>query len=420
MRRFGLVMGVAAMVIAGTTIAHAQDAAEPAAGKPEPTIQPLALEFTESGFSGPGAETLRAEIADAQFIAIGEDHGFADAPDLIAAFASEGRATGFTNYAVEVGPWSTDWLREQLLSGGVEALARSLTGRPLALPFLGQRREANVALGFLDDGQLWGIDQEFIGSTQIHLDWFAERTEDGEASETIRDWASVDREAFASGNQQSVFMVTAGPEEWSYLRKIFADDAEALERVDALQTSQSIYLANFEGRGFDNNTARVALIREYFLKHYAEAKQRIGQPPRVLMKMGAVHVGAGTSPMKTFDIGSLIEGIAAENGMDVVRIAYLPVGGSQLGIRPSPDGIYAIQEVRDGEKLISDLAEAGIDMEVVTQGQSHFVIPLEPARRNLGNAGLNDADDMFRFVMLGFDYLVTTNNAQAATPLAER
>ena len=42
-----------------------------------PTVEVLPLSFAQSGVSGPGGERIKAELVDAQFVALGEDHGFA-------------------------------------------------------------------------------------------------------------------------------------------------------------------------------------------------------------------------------------------------------------------------------------------------------------------------------------------------------
>lgn len=417
MRAIGLAIGAAVLALGAAGAALAQEATN-ATELPEPTIQPLEIGFSDEGLSGPGGEMLRGEIENSQFIGIGEAHGFADAPLLVSAFATEGAEHGFDTYAVEVGPWSTGWVRGRLIAGGVDGLATALESKPLSVPFLSSREEAEVAMRFLGDGRLWGIDQEFVGSTQIHLDWLANRAGDGAEGDELRGWLAADNEALSTGNQAGAFMVTAGADEWARLSEIFAGDAEALERIAALEISQSIYQANFTGRGFDNNTDRVALIREYFLQHYASAKAERGEAPRVIYKMGTTHVGAGTSPMKTFDIGSLVVGLAALEGRKALHVAYMPIAGEELGIRPSADGSYFVGPVSEGESLMALLARAGVDMAAIA-GEGHYLVPLEPVRRALGNRGLNEADWMDRFVVLGFDYLVTTRAARPATPLAD-
>ncbi len=410
MKKYQL-LTAAALAFMATTAVRADDSVSPPA-----KIEPESIEFSSAGFAGTGAEMLRAELADAQFIGIGEDHGYADAPALVAAFASEGRPHGFDYYAIEVGPHSTAWLLEQLRSGGVEGYAQALQGRPLAIPFLNFREEAEVAAAFVADGKLWGVDQEFIGSPLIHLEWLAQRA--GSNGDLVHALLEKEQEAFATGNQPAVFMATADNDRWTQLREIFEADEEALVVIGELERSQAIYRSNFAGRGLDNNLDRVGLIREYFLSSYSKAEAKDKAPPKVIFKMGAVHVGHATSPMSTFDIGSLVEGMAAANGMDALHIAYLPVGGEQIAIRPSPDGAFSVKPTSRGDRLRSSLEAAGVNMAALDDSDGHFVIPLEPVRRSMGNKGLSEADDMFRFLVLGFDYLVTTTAGKPATPLA--
>ena len=47
------------------------------------------------GLAGTGAEIIRKELPNAQFILYGEDHGFADSPIVLRAIAHEARPFGF-------------------------------------------------------------------------------------------------------------------------------------------------------------------------------------------------------------------------------------------------------------------------------------------------------------------------------------
>ncbi|QIQ85828.1 hypothetical protein [Erythrobacter sp.] len=400
-----------AIIALGLAAAQPLHAAEEGA----PAITPLPLEFSAEGLSGPGAVPLREALPDAQFVSIGEDHGFAAAPLLVAAFAAEGRRHGFANYVIEVGPYSLEWMEEHLRAGGADALAAALKGRPLAIPFLSYREEAEVAADFVAaGGALWAVDQEFLASPLIHLEWFAARAEDAPSLDML---VEAEREAFAKGDQRSVFMANAGPELWAELREIFAGDDEALGRIDALQRSQAIYMANFTGRLLDNNLDRVALIRELFLARYRQAQEADGAPPKAILKMGATHAGRATSPVLTFDLGSLVEGIAAANGMEALHVVYLPLGGEQRAILPTPDGPFMVKPATGGDELAGVLEEAGVDLAPVRAGQGHYLIDLEQVRRALGAKRIAQADEMVRFIVLGFDWLVTSGDAAPATPL---
>ena len=410
-----ITLGLAAALGVSPALA-AQDDADGSSGETVPQISPIALDFDADGISGPAADVLREEIARSQFVMIGEDHGYADPPLLLSALGAEGSEHGFDYYAVEVGPISTAWLEDKLAAGGTEELAAVFAGRPLAAPFLSMREEALAALPYACAGKLWGVDQEFIGSPLIHFEFLAERAT-GDVRAMVEGLLNEEREAFASGNQANVFIVKAQPEDWQNLRDAFSDDELALAVIHELERSAKVYQSNFQGRGLDNNLDRVALIREYFLDAYTKAQAVDGKPPKVVMKFGATHGGRSTSPMATFDLGSIIEGMAAANGMEALHIVYMPLGGEQTAIRPSPDGWF-LTKPTDGEKLRSLLGSAGVDLAAMEGSEGHFLIPMNPVKRALRNKGLQELDGMSRFFVLGFDYLVTTNAAKPATPLA--
>ncbi|MBX7459060.1 hypothetical protein K3152_12440 [Qipengyuania sp. 1NDH17] len=382
---------------------------------PEPTIAPIALGIDADGLSGPGADIIREEMAQSQFVMVGEDHGYAGAPQFLGALAAEGADLGFDNYAIEVGPYSTAWLRDVLADGGPDALAKALKGRPLALPFLGNREEAEAAMGFLGEGKLWGVDQEFIGSPLVHLELLGE----GGDPALLGDLTRREQEAFSTGNQQAVLMFSMTDAEWDALEGAFAGNESALDRLAQLRRSATVYKHWVTGRGLDNNLDRIEIIREYFLDAYRAAEAREGKPPRVLMKFGATHGSRATTPMNTFDLGPLIEGMAAANGMEALHIAYLPLAGKQLATMPSPDGFFTIKDT-DGTKLRALLVQAGVDIAPIEADKGHFLIPTEPVKRALRNKGLAELDGMTRFVVLGFDYILTTSAGVPATPLAER
>src|SRR4051812_36563975 len=64
--------------------------------------QTLALEVKDGKLAGPGAEVIRGELAKAQFVLWGEEHGFADSPIVLRAIAREAKPLGFKYHVVEV------------------------------------------------------------------------------------------------------------------------------------------------------------------------------------------------------------------------------------------------------------------------------------------------------------------------------
>jgi hypothetical protein len=69
-------------------------------------------------------------------------------------------------------------------------------------------------------------------------------------------------------------------------------------------------------------------------------------------------------------------------------------------------------------ELTAGLLKAiGVDEQDIS-AEGYTVIPLEPVRRALEQKGLRALTDEQRFFVLGYDYLITTKTARAATPLA--
>ena len=180
--------------------------------------------------------------------------------------------------------------------------------------------------------------------------------------------------------------------------------------IDALAASARIYQLNEQGAYLQNNEARAALMRGYFLDRYRAAPEAA---PRVLFKMGAYHMGRGTTPTSIYDLGSLLPGLAAANGLKSVHIAYLPMDGTVRVIRPAEGRATAVQAYED-EGIAAILAAADFAPERIGLS-GHVLIPIAPLRHALAGKKLNALPGFARFVLLGYDYLVTTREAEAAT-----
>ena len=399
------------LFLTGAASAVAQDT-----GAAAPPVYVMGLEA--GVLTGPGADIILADVPSAQFILVGEDHGFADPPEIALALAKAARPHGLINHVVEIGPLTDEWVEKRLGAGGPDALAKALDGRPLAIPFLGLREDALLADYFLKSAPrrrdvLWGVDQEFIGSTLIWLEHLQSTAKTEAARKLVADALAAERTAFAKGDFSSMFMFAAAPETFEKLRAAFAGDEKALPVIEALAESAAIYRAYNAGKNYASNADRIAYIRKEFLRQYGAAK---GPTPRALMKMGAIHLGLGTTFLSTFDLGALSEGVAAANGLKTLRVLILPLAGMQTTITPSADGPFRTSEMRS-ELTAGILKAIGVE-EGAVAAEGYTVISLEPVRRSLEQKGLNALTAEQRFFVLGYDYLVTTKSARAATPLS--
>jgi hypothetical protein len=406
MIRFLLGAAAASVILSAPASAAASD----------PSIAAMALE--DGVLTGPGAALLTGDLERAQFILVGEDHGFADPPEIALALAKASRKYGVVNHVVEEGPLIEEWAEANLKAGGVDALGAALAGKPLALAFLSRREDAVLAEYFVKNAPrerdaLWGVDQEFIGSSVVHLETLATLARNDVARKFVGDALEAEKQAVAAGNLGALFLSTATPATFAELRAAFAGARPALAIIDGLEASAAIYGSYNAGKNFASNTDRIDLMRRQFLSAYGEAK---GAAPRALFKFGAIHVAKGTTFLNTFDLGSLTEGMAAANGLEALRVLIMPLAGTQLQISPSPEGLTKTADFRS--KYAAALLKAiGVDEASIPE-DGYAVIALEPIRRRLEADGLGALGAQERFFLLGYDYLVTTRGARAATPLA--
>ena len=389
-------------------------AADPA---PVEEVEVLPIGFSETGLSGPGGDRLRAELQTAQFIALGEDHGFAGSPALGMALAHDARALAGDSpvfHAVEVGPISARRTAYEIADHGVDGLGPWLKGRPWAMPFLSNVEDAKLAASF-SPRYLWGIDQEFVGAPAILLDLLAERAPDRATSDLLAKWKASDKAALDAGQFDKIMLQTATAADFADLRARFKDSVELTAIVEAMEKSAHIYQLNESGRYLENNEVRAALMRSYFLRALDGEKPAA---PTVLLKMGLNHVGRGTTPTSIYDLGSLLPGLAAANGKTSLHIAYLPLGGTVRNVKPTPTAFTEVAPYKD-ETVGPILAAAGIAPDGLP-ATGHVLIPLAPLRHKLQGKGMRDLPVYARFTLLGFDYLVTTRDAKPATHFEAR
>ncbi|MEZ5708527.1 MAG: hypothetical protein R3E02_03950 [Blastomonas sp.] len=407
---FTAMLAVAAMGFA--TGANAQEPEAP----PPVAIEIMPLDLADGQLGGAGGAVLREQIMGAQIVALGEEHGLAESPALGLAIAAAMQESGPAYHVVETGPLSLEWAERRLVAGGTASLGAGLKGRPLALPFLNQAEDAELALAFIDDSgsRLWAVDQEFVGAPLILLEELAQLAPDEEARNAVAEWLEAERAAFADGKPDAVMLFRATTKDFDHLRGLFAGQDRAQAIIDGLAESAPIYQAYGAGKGYDSNALRIALIRALFLSHYRAAP---AAAPRVLLKMGAYHLGRGTTPTFMHDLGSLVDGLAAAGGGRSLHIAYMPLGGEQLAMQPSGDGPFT--RVPIGDTAVSEIMQTLNADLTPMDGQGLYLIPLSPLRPLMGNRRIRALSQDAQFLLLGFDFLVTTRGALPATPLAE-
>jgi hypothetical protein len=380
-----------------------------------PTIS--ALEVKDGKLAGAGADTIRTELRKAQFILFGEDHGFADAPIILRAIAREARPLGFKYHVVEVGPLSTRIIRETLSRDGLPGLHKLVREVPLGIPFLCLKDDAELASDFLGQDSkgtpfLWGVDQEFIGSPQFHLKRLVEIAPNDAARAAATKALSEEKEAAEKADQKNFLLTRFRDADFDALIAQFKGNVEAEKILAELKESAAIYQLWGSGHNYENNSRRARLLAKNFLEAYKSAAE---SQPKVLFKMGLEHVALGTTSVNTIDLGTLATSMARANEQSALRIAFLPMDGTVAGFSPKAGDPVSIQPF-ERKEATEFFANIGLDAASLPK-EGWALMPLEPIRQALDNKGINALKPFSRFILLGYDYLITTADAKAGISL---
>ncbi len=287
-----------------------------------------ALALKDGRLVGDGAPGLLQAAAQARFVLIGEDHGFADVPEFAAALVRSLEAEAPGTLVVEVGPHSTRRIADESAQGR-DAFDALNAAYPFAWPFLNQQEDVDLAAAFVARGpqHLIGIDQEFVLSPLLHLDALLQRATDAQlrgALAAVREKVSETGAAMVREHDPSKMPLLApSVDEWRALRDRYPQDSADWRLLEDLAISARIYLDQ-QTDPYASNHARALLMKREFMVWYRNA----GTAPRALFKLGAFHAGRGRSPVGVHDIGNLASELAESEGGASLHILVLVAGGT--------------------------------------------------------------------------------------------
>lgn len=292
----------------------------------------MSLRLEESELRGPGAARLIADAKSAQFVLLGEDHGFAEVPKFAQALYAALHTTGTRALVMEVGPLSAS-LAEKAVGSRDCDLECLNASYPFALPFLSWREEAALVESVLAQpgGTLIGVDQEFLLSPRMHFAELQKLAPDEKARKLAKSLAERDTQAYAAMIDQhdpgQVLLPKLDAKDFNALRSAFESATPQAKRiVDALEASAAIYRSQGTAP-YDSNRDRSLLMKRNFMERYRELSAK--QPtPRVLFKLGANHMGRGISPIQQFDLGNLASELAESTGSHSYHVLVIAAAGS--------------------------------------------------------------------------------------------
>jgi hypothetical protein len=381
-----------------------------------------AISVQDGKLAGPSAEVLRAALAEAQFVALGEDHGIRQIPEFAAALCAELAPHGFHHMGLEIGTYVAPDLEKMARSAdGAKQLAEFEKKYPETIAFYNwqeefamlQKCETAASPGHMT---IWGLDQEFMGATGFLADKILATNPGPEAKAAIETLLKETNDAHASaaksGNPGDLFMTTAKQEELDHLRDLLKKQGkpEAQRLFEAFLVSREIYQKNMSGDYYKSNRQRALLMKKNFSEPFAASSQSNGVLPKVFFKFGAYHMFRGINPLHSSEVGNLIGEAAEANQFKSVHILIAGVKGEQLhfvGIgKPAEAAPLDLADEKDSPFLfLKPLFNAQVE-------NSWTLYDLRALRD--GFSKYDKIDPELERVIFGYDFVVFVPDPKAA------
>lgn len=295
-------------------------------------IEPL--EVGPTGFSGAGAATLSDAVAASRYVLIGESHMSREIPAFTTQICRLMAPIGLTALAIETGPEAARVVDSVMRSADREArIDAFVRNHPDGMAFFNGRDEVRMAgdcaaaagPGFA----LWGLDQEFLGSSGHLLQEMLAANPGPSARAALTGLAAQDQAATAaamvSGSPGDLFLFSVTQAALDQAAAAVSQDGgERVQHLFGLLTeTHAIYQASQTGQG-DPNGRRARLMKRTLAGHLADHPDA-----RVLMKFGAWHFYKSLNPLDQRDLGAYVAERADGEGVTALHIIVLGAKGTE-------------------------------------------------------------------------------------------
>lgn len=371
---------------------------------------PLAIEL--GSLSGAGADKMIEAARHAQFILVGEDHGFVEVPRFVLGLRKALGKDAPDNLVIETGPLAAARLAEAARSDTLSTLSARY---PAEIPFFDWNDDGAMALAFQQNKSanvLWGIDQEFILSTRMNFERLSQLHPDAVVvAAYVKRAQEAEAKMLAEHDPSAALLPQLQAEDFAALRAAVKSHtgSESTSIIDELAESAEIY----RSQGSDGNASnhqRSLLMKRHFMAHFDAANRHASAPVRAMFRIGAYHAGRGLNPINQYDLGNLASELAASRGLSSVHILVLAAGGTVNKWLPFVEEKAARASPYDAKMELESVHAVPFIEHALKNQWSVFDLHAfrsELAARKEGGAG-------FEQLVFAYDYVVMVPEGHAA------
>lgn len=398
--------GLSAILLAGlsavATGSFAQEAS-PFQARLAQAITPLNV--NPDGLSGAGASVLSEAVAASRYVMIGESHMSREIPAFTTQICRLMAPSGLAAMVIETGPEAARVVDAAMRSPDREAkIAEFSRKHPDGIAFFrGQdeiRMTGDCAAAAGPKFQLWGLDQEFLGSSGHLLQEMLAAKPGPLARAALTGLAAQEQKAtaaaLASGSPADLLLLSAKQDDLDQAAAAVAKDGGARVRYlfGLLTESRAIYQASQARKG-DPNGRRARLMKRTLAAQLADKPGA-----RVLLKFGAYHGYKSINPLNQRDIGAYVAERAEGEGATALHIIIEGAKGSLAGYagvgRPAAVQTFYMKDDKDPDWRKDVVQAAG------AASGSWLMVDL----RTLRTRDLSTAPAPWRDLVLGYDIAI--------------
>lgn len=372
------------------------------------------------GPAGAGWQWLVQEARAARFTLIGEEHGVAETAQFSSALFDALRGAGYSRVALELSPPIAQDIEAAARRKGFQGIVDFLNA-PDTFTFYNLREEAQFVADVLKNAPkaervLWGLDREIFSDR--YLISRLETKVPPRAKESFARLKQASTNAWARYQQNpagdNLFLLAEDPALVSSVRTSWPNaDAESDMILRTLEESLAIEAAERGGGLWPYAQRRTQWMRSNLAARLKdEQAQKLS--PKVMFKFGYNHAIRGANYVNVFDLGTMVDEVAALGGERAFHILVLPGPGSQQAV-PGPKFTFVstssdeYDDFRAGDQRLTRVLPNA-------NAAGHEVIDLR-ALRPLAIRGLESWNsDVIRTVH-GYDAAVIWKGARASSGL---
>lgn len=300
-------------------------------------VQQFSHQFTiaNNSIHGKGGDVLKKECKHSQFVLIGETHDNAEISLFTASIFPMLKKNNFKYFFTENGNNSLQIMinhsnSDSTLQKGMYDFYTQEYKRTkhIALPFFSGKEDALFLESALKhEFTLYGIDQEYFYSFPLLLDELLalsdKTTPIKKAHQEAIEFVLEQYKLEVSQKNHSVCTQLINSKEIvNFFNLLDTTDKHTKVILEDLVASWKIYEQNRLNRR-NSFKLRGELMKKQFQLFYDSISVEQKSPPKILIKMGAMHTMRGKTPLGIYDIGEFTSSLASGNQQKDLNLFFM-------------------------------------------------------------------------------------------------